>query len=153
MTTLRDSLKDNKDPNEKKDNFKNRVSEFKEDCSKIISQSEFINSGNNYCGQLSELIDMDKDFVITYTSGSTNEKKPKAIVHSSRCYITVARYHNKDLNGGFVLKPYTFLSIIPTYSNSNILSIVSDSLMQGAKLALEPNYSPDAYLDSLIMLK
>ena len=151
MTTLRDSLKDNKDPNEKKDNFKNRVSEFKEDCSKIISQSEFINSGNNYCGQLSESIDMDKDFVITYTSGSTNEKKPKAIVHSSRCYITVARYHNKDLNGGFVLKPYTFLSIIPTYSNSNILSIVSDSLMQGAKLALEPNYSPDAYLDSLIM--
>ena len=38
MTTLRDSLKDNKDPNEKKDNFKNRVSEFKEDCSKIISR-------------------------------------------------------------------------------------------------------------------
>ena len=151
MTSLRDSLKDNMDPNEEKDKFENRVNEFKNNCDKIMNQQEFINYGNDYSGELEEKINMDKDFVITYTSGSTNEKKPKAIVHSSRCYITVARYHDKDLNGGFVLKPYTFLSLIPTYSNSNILSIVSDSLMQGAKLALEPNYSQDAFLDSLVM--
>lgn len=151
MPTLRDSLENDVDPNESKDQFKDRVDYFKSFDSRIVSQNDFIKYGNDYSGPVKESIDMDKDFVITYTSGSTNEKRPKAIVHASRCYITVARYHNRDLNGGFVLRPYTFLSIIPTYSNSNILSIISDSLMQGAKLALEPIYSSDAYLDSLAM--
>ena len=151
MPTLRDSLKDDFDPNEEKDHFENKVHLYKQSNDQIVSQDDFIEYGRDYAGPIEEKVDIDKDFIITYTSGSTNEKRPKAIVHSSRCYITVARYHNKDLNGGFVLKPYTFLSLIPTYSNSNILSIVSDSLMQGAKLAFEPNYNPDAYLDSLIM--
>ena len=151
MTTLRDSLKNDIDPCEDRDHFKNEVESFKNGNNKVLSQQEFINYGYDYNGTISENIDLDKDFVITYTSGSTNEKRPKAIVHSSRCYITVARYHNKDLNGGFVLKPYTFLSLIPTYSNSNILSIVSDGLMQGAKLAFEPIYTPESYIESLIL--
>ena len=148
--SLRDSLKNNFDPLEEKDKFENKVDFLQKENAKILKQTEFIDYGKDYQGPVQEKIDLDKDFMITYTSGSTNEKHPKAIVHSSRCYITVARYHNKDLNGGFVLKPYTFLSLIPTYSNSNILSIISDCLVQGAKLAFEPIYTPAAFLDSLI---
>ena len=77
MTTLRDSLKDHIDPNENNDNFKNRVAEFKLNDKKIVSQSEFIEYGKDYNGPIKASVDMDKDFVITYTSGSTNEKRPK----------------------------------------------------------------------------
>lgn len=155
MISLRDSLKNNYNPYEELDSnsnlFINRVDELKNSNNKIISQSEFLDFGKDYIGSTSENVDLDDDFIITYTSGSTNSSRPKGIVHSNRSYITVARYHNIDLNGGFSLKPYTFLALIPTYSNSNFMSIISDSLMQGSKLAFEPNYNPDSFLDSLII--
>lgn len=155
MISLRDSLKDDNNPFEKLDSknssFTNKVNELKNSNNKIISQSEFINFGKDYKGSTSEKVDLDDDFIITYTSGSTNSGRPKGIVHSNRSYITVARYHNNDLNGGFCLRPYTFLALIPTYSNSNFMSIISDSLMQGSKLAFEPNYDPNHFLDSLII--
>ena len=155
MISLRDSLKNDYNPYEEIDEktgaLENKVNKYKEKSEKIIDQNEFRNIGKNYTGKLEEDVGLDHDFLITFTSGSTNEKRPKAIVHATRTYATVARYHNKDLNGGFSLKPYTFLAHIPTYSNSNLLSIVSDALMQGAKLALEPKYNPKAFAMSLVI--
>ena len=95
---------------------------------------------------------MNQDFVITYTSGSTNEDRPKAIVHSSKNFIFVARYHDKDYNG-INTKSFTSLAHIPTYSNTNLVSCISDSLMQGAKLGLEPVYSKEAFINALSIYK
>ncbi len=153
LISLSDSLKNGYNPSkaidEKYESFDSKVEMYGSANSKILSQKDFISLGKNYKKSTLEDVSLNDDFMITYTSGSTNEKRPKGIVHDSRCYITVARYHNKDLNGGFTLKPLTFLAHIPTYSNSNILSIISDSLMQGAKLALEPIYDQDYFIESL----
>ena len=155
MISLRSSLKDDYNPYAELDYklglFKNKLADYKGEDYRIIGPRVFCGFGDLYKGKVKEESVLDDDFIITYTSGTTNSSRPKAIVHANRCYITVARYHNTDLNGGISLKPYTFLALIPTYSNSNIMSIVSDSLMQSATLALEPVYDPDFFLDSLII--
>ena len=154
LTSLRDSLTDNFNPYEELDKkhglFKNRVNEFKLTNPKILSQFDFKQLGNEYNGEINAHTDMNQDFLITYTSGSTNEERPKALVHSSKNFIILARYHDKDING-ITTKSFTSLAHIPTFSNTNLVSCISDSLMQGAKLALEPTYDKDFFVDSMIM--
>lgn len=157
MTSLTDSLKNGINPYEKMETqpelFINKVNKYKSMNDKIISQNEFVQIGQQYNGELNANVDINKDFVITYTSGSTNEKRPKAIVHSSKSFITVGRFHNKDMNGGFSLKKFTFLAHIPTFSNTNLVSCISDALIQGAQLALEPCYSKEQFLNTLLIYK
>lgn len=154
MNSLRDSLDNNFDPYDALDKktglFENKVEKLKEYDCRIISQKDFLKIGSKYNGKLDGKIGIDDDFVITYTSGSTNEKRPKAIVHSSRNFITIARYHDKDING-ITTKSFTSLAHIPTFSNTNLVSCISDSLMQGAKLALEPIYHKDFFINSILI--
>lgn len=154
--SLSDSLKNGINPYEEIEvfprMFDNKVNTLKEQNSKILSQNDFIEYGADYNGKVYENIDMDQDFLITYTSGSTNEDRPKAIVHSSKNFIYVARYHDKDYNG-IDTKSFTSLAHIPTYSNTNLVSCISDSLMQGAKLGLEPIYGKETFINSLLIYK
>ena len=156
MNSLCDSLKNGINPYRKMEIkpelFDSKVEKIKQIDSKVISQEEFLKLGINYVGKVYENIDMNQDFVITYTSGSTNEYRPKAIVHSSKNFIFVARYHDKDYNG-IDTKSFTSLAHIPTYSNTNLVSCISDSLMQGAKLGLEPIYDKDSFINSLLIYK
>ena len=157
LISLADSLKNGVNPYlefEKNPTIYDRkVDNYKKSNSKIIDQYEFIKFGKDYNDQLNAFTDIDTEFVITYTSGSTNEKRPKAIVHTQRSFITVGRFHNKDTNGGISLKPFTFLAHIPTFSNTNLVSCISDALIQGGKLAMEPYYDKNQFLNTLLMYK
>ncbi len=157
MISLRDSLKNNVNPYEMLDKtsnlFTNKVGTYKKTNENIINIKEFVELGKNYSEELDAQTGLDTDFAITYTSGSTNEARPKAIIHPARSFITIARFHDKDLNGGFSMKNFTSLAHIPTYSNTNLISCISDTLMQGATLAIEPNYDKDFFIYSLIMYK
>ncbi len=157
MISLRDSLKydtDYFDYFDRKTNlFDNRVYDYKETSDDILSTLDFEKVGMHYEKELDAHGNLDSDFVITYTSGTTNTKRPKAIVHAMRSFNTIARFHDKELNGGFTMKKYTVLSHIPSYSNSNLISCISDALMQGAKLALEPIHDKDFFINSLIINK
>ena len=156
MNSLSDSLKNGINPYEKMEInprlFDSKVERIKEQDDKVVSQKEFVDFGKDYEGKVYENVDMNQDFVITYTSGSTNEDRPKAIVHSSKNFIFVARYHDKDYNG-INTKSFTSLAHIPTYSNTNLVSCISDSLMQGAKLGLEPVYGKESFINSLLIYK
>jgi len=153
--SLRDSLKDDVDPFESYDSktgrFDSHVSEIKTDGSskKIYSIDEFTAFGQDYIGKVEEDTDLDTPFAVTYTSGSTNALRPKAIVHNVRSFNTVARFHDVEYNGGFDMSKYTVLALIPSYSNSNIISCVSDSLMQGSTLSLEPIYDREFFINTL----
>ena len=156
MNSLSDSLNNGVNPYESIELnprlFDSKVEELKSQDNRIVSQKDFIEYGKDYNGQVYENVDMNQDFVITYTSGSTNEARPKAIVHSSKNFIYVARYHDKDYNG-INTKPFTSLAHIPTYSNTNLVSCISDSLMQGAKLGLEPIYDKNNFINSILIYK
>lgn len=157
MPSLVDSLPKNGNPyaefDKKHGKFKNLVSKFKKEDSSIINIGEFETLGNDYVGKIFNDSSLDDEFTITYSSGSTNSSRAKAIVHTIRSFITIGRCHDSEIQKTTSMKKFTIQAHIPTHSNTDIISSISDSLMQGSKLALEPIYDKDFFLDSLIINK
>lgn len=158
LISLTDSLLNHTDPYAEIDNrfyeFENKVWSFKKDDNTIVDKDEFIALGANYNDKLiNNSMDLNDEFTITYSSGSTNSERPKAIVHTIRPYITMGRFHDKDASATRPMKNMTVLAQIPTHSNTNITSNISDTLMQGCTIALEPIYDKDFFLYSLLINK
>ncbi len=157
MTSLTDSLPKDGNPYEEIDKkhgkFVNTVEEHKQTNPNISSIKEFTELGKNYTGELLSDANMDDEFTITYSSGSTNSSRAKAIVHTNRSFITIGRCHDTDVQKSASMKNFTIEAQIPTHSNTDIISSISDSLMQGSKLALEPIYDKDFFIDSLLINK
>ena len=76
---------------------------------------------------------------------STNSSRAKAIVHTVRSFITIGRCHDTDVQKSASMKDFTIQAQIPTHSNTDIIASISDSLMQGSRLALEPIYDKDFF--------
>lgn len=52
--------------------FKDRRNEIKDNSSRFMFSSEFLNLGKEYKGNYIEKVNLDDEFTITYSSGSTN---------------------------------------------------------------------------------
>ncbi len=155
VTSLTDSLPNGINPYQEVDavhgSFKNTVSEVCADNSKCMSISDFVKAGRGYEGDLFADCDLDDEFLITYTSGSTHSSRPKAIVHAVRSLITIGRCHDPDVQKTTSMKDFTIQAQVPTHSNTDIISSISDALMQGSKLALEPIYDKNFFIDTLLI--
>ncbi len=151
MISLSDSLTHGIHPLDMphKSKFENKIDQYKDDNIKTFF--DFLHFGVDYQGTLSERVGLDDEFSITYTSGSTNAKHPKQIVHSNRSFIMMGRHHDKDMSGGIDMKKFTFQAHLPTYSNTDLISCISDSLMQGSRIALEPISDKDFFVNTLII--
>ena len=51
-------------------------------------------------------VTFEDNFTVAYTSGSTNEKRPKAIVQRVRSFCDIGRFHDPDLTYGLKMKQY-----------------------------------------------
>lgn len=157
MTSLTDSLPNGKSPYEKYDNmhgkFVRKVVEYQAENPNISNLNEFTASGKNYKGQLLEKSGLDDVFTTTYSSGSTNSSRPKAIVHKNSSFIVMGRYHDKEVAGIPPMKNLTMMALIPTHSNSDIIGTISDGLMQGSRMALEPIYDEKFFPYALMINK
>lgn len=158
MFSLTDSLAGGIDPFLKYDkcyyNFKNKVPVYKQEDAKIVDKKEFLELGQGLDIPESDLhakCSLDDEFLITYTSGSTNTKRPKAIIHNNSSLIYMGRFHDPDLSGLPATRGIRNLAQIPTHSNTDIITSISDSLMQNCEIALEPIYNPDFFIYSLII--
>ena len=155
MTSLTDSLPKTSNLYEEYDKkhgkFVNTVEEHKSQNSNIQDINEFVQSGKDYQGELISDVNLDDEFTITYSSGSTNSSRAKAIVHTVRSFITIGRCHDTDVQKSASMKEFTIQAQIPTHSNTDIIASISDSLMQGSRLALEPIYDKDFFIDSLLI--
>ena len=155
VTSLTDSLPNGINPYQDLDSvhgrFKNSVSECCNDNEKNMSLAKFEKLGKDYQGNIYEDCHLDDEFLITYTSGSTNSSRPKAIVHAVRSLITIGRCHDPDVQKTTSMKKFTIQAHIPTHSNTDIISSISDALMQGSKLALEPIYDQDYFFNTLFI--
>lgn len=98
-------------------------------------------------------VSLDDDFTITYTSGSTKNGRPKALVHRVRSFNVMGRFHDTDLSGNASMHNLCSLAHIPPHSNTCLITSISDMLFQGGSVALEPIYSKETFLDSLILNK
>ena len=157
MTSLTDSLPKDGNPyaelDKKHGKFKNSVDEYEQQNHNIKSIEEFVSLGETYHGNIYEKVNLDDEFTTTYSSGSTNSNRAKGIVHTVRSFITIGRCHDTDVQKSASMKNFTIQAHIPTHSNTDIISSISDSLMQGSKLALEPIYDKDFFIDSLLINK
>ena len=115
------------------------------------SINSFLNKGTNYTGKVGECSTLDDEFTITYSSGTTDGKMPKGIVHRNRHYIVMGRYHDSEVSGIPNLKDSVTYSTIPTQSNSYIASILSDTLMEGACIALDPIVSKEYFIYGILI--
>lgn len=157
--SLTDSLPNNKDPYKELDDdfyvFENKLDELKANTNNtmVSNQKEFIDSGKDYDGKIEVESELDDDFLITYTSGSTNTTRPKAIVHRNSSPIVIARFHDKDASNLPTIKNFRTLAQIPTHSNTDIITSISDTLSMKCTVALEPIYDKHFFLRSLIINK
>ena len=121
--------------------------------SNIITFADFESFGRGQEDVCITKAGLDAEFLITYTSGSTNTNRPKAIVHTTRSLITIGRCHDPEVQKTTSLKNFTMQAHIPTHSNTDIIASISDALMQGARLALEPVYDKDFFIYTLLINK
>ena len=91
--------------------------------------------------------------MVTYTSGSTKIGLPKQIIHKNRSLITMGRFHDPELSGNPKIPGLRGLAHIHPESNTDIITCISDNLMQGWSVALEPEYDKDKALDYIILNK
>lgn len=152
LVSLTDSLENGIDPYYDFDKefytFENKVPKFKKENAKIVTLEEFSSYGKNYAGVFPK-VGLDDGFTITYTSGSTKTGWPKEILHSSRPYISIARTHDPDISRMPAMRNMRGLAHIPTHSNTNLASSISDTLCQKCTVAFEPIYDKDFFRYSL----
>lgn len=157
LISLTESLLNGKNPYIKLEkkwyDFKDRRNEIKDNSSRFMFSSEFLNLGKEYKGNYIEKVNLDDEFTITYSSGSTNSSRPKAIVHDVKSYIVMGIYHDPKISKVPSMKNLRMLAHIPTHSNTNIMSCITDPLMQGSEIAVEPIYTPDHFVYSLLINK
>ncbi len=158
IISLMDSLPEGKNPYKKYDNdfyvYKNLAQETKKDNTDFLLLEDFLLLGIGYNGKLvNDKIGLDTEFTITYTSGSTKVGWPKAIVHTNRSYISIGRFHDPDLSLMPPMRNMRGLAHIPTYSNTNLVSSISDILMQACTVVCEPIYDEHFFARSLIINK
>ena len=123
--------------------------EYKQSLSRInnkMSLNDFLERGKTVTGELKVDSTLDDVFTTSYSSGTSDGNKPKGIVHKNRHYIVMGRYHDSKISGIPPMNNSVTFSTIPTQSNSYIASIISDTLMEGATVALDPIVSKEYFL-------
>ena len=130
--------------------FHSSVEEITSHFEKGVWFYDFIKKGEGQMPAIDYDVTLEDDFSVTYTSGSTNAERPKAIVQRVRSFCDIGRFHDPDLTYGLKMKKYRWMSIVPPHSNTDLISCISDCFMQGSLLTLEPIYNASFFLDSLL---
>ena len=157
MFSLTDSLKNGKDPYIELDrdfyDFENKTVLYKSTDLRIKDKFEFL-KGIGKVKTIDEYPkgNIDTDFLITYSGGSTSNR-PKAIIHRNRSLVTIGRFQDPDLSGLPQMTDLIGEMIIPTFSNTSLISSMSDVLYKGCTVALEPIYKREFLLYSLAINK
>lgn len=118
---------------------KNMVPYYKSSNKRIISGLEFEELGVNYIGEVEEESTLDDIFSITYSSGSTDSERPKAIMHKVMSFNAMGVAHNGQDTPK--MKDLRVQVQIPTHSNTCIISSIADTLSQGCTCTLEYIYN------------
>ncbi len=156
VISLTDSLQDGIDYFDKWDDefykFENKVYDFKRKDPNVLSVDEFVKYGNMYIGEVVDTtVGLDDVFATTFSSGSTKTGRPKAIVHTNRSFVTMARFHDTDISGLPEMRNMISLAHIPPHSNTDLITCISDVFSQKCAVACEPIYDEHFFAKALII--
>ena len=129
--------------------FKKKSKEF----DNLLSIEEFLSNGNQYKGPLDGNGILSDELAITYTSGSTSKGVHKAVPQRNETYIIMGRYHDPEVSGIPSMKDIITLSEVGPHADTTLMTGVSDTLMQGGTIALDPIIDENYFLYSLILNK
>lgn len=115
--------------------------------------ADFLNLGKQYTREIVETSTLDTDFLITYTSGSTNIGFPKRMYFTNRTLITIGVFHDPKWCGNPSAHCMRAMALIHTDSNTNLVTSISDSMFQICSIAMEPHYAREDFLDVLFLNK
>ncbi|MBP3195987.1 MAG: acyl--CoA ligase [Butyrivibrio sp.] len=108
------------------------------DFDNIIDVSDFLKHGENYEGELDGHGRLSDEIAITYTSGSTSKGIHKGVAQRNETYIYMGRYHDPEVCGIPRMDKLVTWAAIGTQADTTLLSGVSDTLIQGGAVALDP---------------
>ena len=166
--SLADSLPDGHDPYAEIDCefrcFEKRTPALNQtEIMRILDHAEFMKLAANYKQafgdeeqfqkSLDEGVSLDDDFTITYTSGTTDPSRPKAVLHPVRSYMTLARFKDADISGMGQMKGMTVLAHFPTYVHAGLTTSIVDPLFESCTIAAEPIYDKDFFIHALLINK
>ena len=120
---------------------------------RIVSFVDFNEYGSKLNIDVQSTGDLYTEFLHTYTSGSTRVGYPKPLTHTNRSLIVSGRFHDSELSGNPDLVGLRGMAHIHTDSNTDIITCISDNLMQLWSVALEPEYSNETALDAIFLNK
>lgn len=133
--------------------FDNLAVKYARKYSDIMLFPEFLAIGNHYTGEIVDDNDLNTDFLVTYTSGSTKIGFPKRMYHTNRTLITIGVFHDPKWCGNPSAHCMRAMALIHTDSNTNLVTSISDSMFQICSIAMEPHYSRVDFLDVLFLNK
>lgn len=133
--------------------YENLVPNFSAKDDKVIAYPEFLEIGAKYADDVIDNNGLDTEFLITYTSGSTKTGFPKRLIHRNRSAIVVGLFHDPKLCGNPSVKNLRGMSHIHTDTNTNLITMISDSFFTRWSVAMEPTYDRELFLDYLFINK
>ena len=135
--------------------YDNHVGSIKKHWSldNVLDIHQFESLGEDYNQPIIDDNDLDTDFTVTYSSGSTIKNFPKRICHSNRSYIVGGIYNDSNLTGSPSVPEIRGMAHIHPDSNTNLVTCISDNLIKGGSVALEPEYDANKLLDCLFINK
>ncbi len=119
----------------------------------LITFSQFLEGGQSYQGGIVDDNDLDTEFLITYTSGSTRIGFPKREIHRNRSLITVGVFHFPELCGNPPEPGLRSMAHLHTDTDTNLITTISDAMFQQWSVAFEPEYARELFLDLVFLNK
>lgn len=120
---------------------------FQQEDKSILTYGDFLRIGDHFTGNIVDDNDLDSEFLVTYTSGSTKKGFPKQIIHSNRSLIVSGTFNDMELSGSPKIPYLRGMCYIHTESNTNLVTCISDNLMKLWSVACEPVYDKKSALD------
>lgn len=117
--------------------------------SNVIYLDEFLQCGEDYSGEIDGKGGLQDEIAVTYTSGSTSKGIHKGVDQRNATYIIMGRYHDPEVAGIPSMKNIVSYVAVPPHADTLLLTGVSDTLMQGGCVALDPIINEHYFLNVL----
>ncbi|MBQ9066902.1 MAG: acyl--CoA ligase, partial [Clostridia bacterium] len=133
--------------------FENLAAKFVAEDPNLTTFADFVESGKSFTGEIIDDNGLDTEFLVTYTSGSTKIGFPKREIHRNRSLITVGVFHDPELCGNPAIHGLRGMAYIHTDTDTDPITMISDSMFQLWSVSFEPLYDRKTFLDRLVMNK
>lgn len=124
---------------------------YEKSSERIYTFGKFLKLGESYSGEIPNVGNLDTVVSTTYTGGSTRIGHPKPVEHRNRNYVIGGIYNDTNLTKSPKVENIRGVAFLPPSSPTLYSTCIVDNLIKLGEVAMEIEYSPDTFLDTLII--